>query len=369
MNASIERTAILFTHESYVKNLIKKSQRPYLQVLIDSSFLKHVRHPHQNGRNRSCATAKTTRSSPGTRIPTDRDPLLSVSCACSRRSAALLVRKSRIQMRENSALSNRDRTFLGYRSPKDRHLPSINKNCRRGWGWAMGAANPIRIDLASSPPCEAFRPRFIPPAGNRAPADQTSPLEYERPRSGSIIAFICAAALVGFATNLSMHLLNLRMQYLGVSGFGIGLSVAIQALGIIIAAPLTKHVISFAGVRQTLLIGALLSSVALVTFAFATDLFIWNAMRLMFATGLALLFTASESLVISRADATNRGRVVAWYATALATGTAAGPLLVTVVGIQGSAPLVWSSLLSFVTRLLRPFASRRSPSCPPSSSA
>ena len=209
----------------------------------------------------------------------------------------------------------------------------------------MGAANPIRIDLASSPPCEAFRPRFIQPAGNRAHADQASPFESERPRSGSIIAFICAAALVGFATNLSMHLLNLRMQHLGVSGFGIGLSVAIQAFGIIIAAPLTKHVISFAGVRQTLLIGALLSSIALITFAFATDLFVWNSMRLMFATGLALLFTASESLVISRADASNRGRVVAWYATALATGTAAGPLLVTVVGIQGPAPLVWSTLL------------------------
>ncbi len=72
-----------------MKNLIKKSQRPRLQALIDSSFLKHVRHPHQNGRNKSCAKAKYAiepdffrsaigSSSPGTRIPTDRDPFLSV---------------------------------------------------------------------------------------------------------------------------------------------------------------------------------------------------------------------------------------------------------------------------------------------------
>ena len=210
---------------------------------------------------------------------------------------------------------------------------------------AAAAANPIRIDLASSPPCEAFRPRFVQPAGSLTTVGQTSAFENERPRSGAIIAFIFAAALVGFATNMSMHLLNLRMQSFGASGLAIGLSVAIQALGIIIAAPLTKHVISFVGVRQTLLIGALLSSVALFTFAFVSDLFVWNSMRLIFGTGLAFLFTASESLVISHADANNRGRVVAWYATALATGTAAGPLLVTIIGIDGWSPLVWSTLL------------------------
>src|SRR5207245_2842967 len=98
----------------------------------------------------------------------------------------------------------------------------------------------------------------------------------------------------------------------GFSGSAIGLSVAIQALGIIIAAPLTKHVISFFGVRQTLWMSALLSSSALVAFNVVNDLLIWNSMRFIFATGLALLFTASESLIISHTDATNRGRVVGW---------------------------------------------------------
>src|SRR6266446_1795280 len=143
---------------------------------------------------------------------------------------------------------------------------------------AMGAANPIRIELAASPPCEAFRPRFVIEPGNRAFADQTSSVKDGRGNSAApIIAFILAAALVGFATNLSMHLLNLRMQYLGFSGLAIGLSVAIQALGIIVVAPLTKYVISSCGVRQTLMIGALLSSAALITFDLATNLFVWNS--------------------------------------------------------------------------------------------
>jgi len=211
----------------------------------------------------------------------------------------------------------------------------------------MAAANHARIELVSSPPCEAFRPRFgrSKSRGDRAIADRSAPdLNGRLGQPAIIVAFISAAALVGLATNLSMQLLNLRMQDMGVSGFGIGLSVAIQALGIIVAAPATKHVISLFGIRRTLLIGAMLSSATLIMFGLVVDLFIWNCMRLVFATGLGLLFTASESLIVSRANATNRGLVVGWYATALATGTTAGPLLVTVIGIQGAAPLLCGAL-------------------------
>jgi len=209
----------------------------------------------------------------------------------------------------------------------------------------MSTANQARIELAASPPCEAFRPRFIAKSGSRDGASARDSASDEAGGRSAIIAFILAAALVGFATNLSMHLLNLRMQHLGISGFWIGVSVAVQALGIILAAPVTKHVISRVGVRHTILLGALLSSTALLAFNLATGFLAWSLMRFIFATGLALLFTASESLIISRANAANRGRVVGWYATALATGTTAGPLLVTVVGIHGAAPLVWGALL------------------------
>jgi len=120
---------------------------------------------------------------------------------------------------------------------------------------------------------------------------------------------------------------------------------AIQALGIVFAAPLTKYAIGRYGVRQTLVAGSLLCTATLAAFSVVTDLFVWNALRFVFAGGLAFLFTTSESLIIARADGGNRGRVVAWYATALATGTSAGPLLITVIGIQGASPLLWGALI------------------------
>ena len=211
----------------------------------------------------------------------------------------------------------------------------------------MTTANLARIELASSPPCEQFRSRFPTrpkPQLVAAAPDTAAPAAAQSDRS-SIVAFISAAALVGFATNLSMHLLNLRMQSLGLSELSIGISVAIQALGIVVAAPFTKHVIARCGVRHTLIIGALICAVTLTAFGFVHQLFIWDGMRFVFAGGLALLFTSSESLVISRAGATNRGRLVGWYATALASGTTAGPLLIALIGVQGFSPLLWSALI------------------------
>jgi len=211
----------------------------------------------------------------------------------------------------------------------------------------MTTANLARIELASSPPCEQFRSRFPTrpqPEGIAAIPRAAAPAAARSDRS-SIVAFITAAALVGFATNLSMHLLNLRMQHLGLSELAIGVSVAIQALGIVVAAPFTKHVIARCGVRQTLIIGALICAATLTAFGFIHELFIWDGMRFIFAAGLALLFTSSESLVISRAGATNRGRLVGWYATALASGTTAGPLLIALIGVQGLTPLLWSALI------------------------
>jgi MFS family permease len=211
----------------------------------------------------------------------------------------------------------------------------------------MTTANLARIELASSPPCEQFRTRFpVRPQQERATgsARAATPAATLSDKS-SIVAFISAAALVGFATNLSMHLLNLRMQRLGLSELAIGVSVAIQALGIVVFAPFTKHVIARCGVRHTLIIGALVCAATLTAFGFVERLYVWDGMRFVFAAGLALLFTSSESLVISRAGATNRGRLVGWYATALASGTTAGPLLIVLIGVQGLTPLLWSALI------------------------
>jgi MFS family permease len=211
----------------------------------------------------------------------------------------------------------------------------------------MSAANHKRIEVAASPPCAEFRPRYYSKAVPEA--RQASPDDDRRARFTSLAVFISTAVLVAFATNLSMHLLNLRMHSLGISEFYIGLSVATQALGIVLVAPLAKHVIAALGIRQTFVLGAFVASSALVVFNFLSDPFLVAVLRLVFAIGLALLFVVSESLVITRTDANNRGRVIGWYATGLAVGTTAGPAFIAVTGVEGLTPLLWGAFFFWLT--------------------
>src|SRR5436853_4986794 len=124
----------------------------------------------------------------------------------------------------------------------------------------MTAANHKRIEVAASPPCAEFRPRDLSKAASAA---RQAP-DARRNQITSIVVFILTAVLVAFATNLSMHLLNLRMQSLGISEFYIGLSVAAQALGIVLVAPVAKHFISALGIRQTFVLGAFVASSVLI---------------------------------------------------------------------------------------------------------
>ena len=191
----------------------------------------------------------------------------------------------------------------------------------------------------------------IPLAGlcEPAPAEQVSPGGAAGHRFAPIVIFVLAAALVAFATNLSMHLLNLRMHRLGISEFHIGLSVAAQAFGIVLVAPLARYVISALGIRQTFVVGAFIASSALIVFSHVSEALLLSALRMFFATGVALLFVVSESLVITRTDAANRGHVIGWYATALGIGTTAGPAFITVTGVEGLEPLLWGAFFFWLT--------------------
>ena len=83
------------------------------------------------------------------------------------------------------------------------------------FGEAMNTANHKRIEVAASPPCAEFRPRYRPKVTSETQAASGRDARALTP----LIVFISTAVLVAFATNLSMHLLNLRMHSLGISEF------------------------------------------------------------------------------------------------------------------------------------------------------
>jgi MFS family permease len=98
-------------------------------------------------------------------------------------------------------------------------------------------------------------------------------------------------------------------------------------------------------------VGVLLTAGILIACNFIADFALLALARMLFAIGLALLFTLSESLVITCTTPENRGKVIGWYATSLAVGTAAGPALVALTGVMGSTPFFCGSALFVLTMI------------------
>ena len=93
---------------------------------------------------------------------------------------------------------------------------------------------------------------------------------------------VITAALIGLIASFSLHLVNLRMQNLGIAGSLISLSVAIQALAICISALVAKRIIANRGLRHTLPASAIISALALVGVFFSTDLVVLNILRVLY---------------------------------------------------------------------------------------
>jgi len=162
---------------------------------------------------------------------------------------------------------------------------------------------------------------------------------------GRMLFLIAASALIAFATNFSTHLLNLRMFSLGASQVEIGTSAAIQALGIMAAAPSVRWFTTRLGLKTTFVCATALTCATLLTCYFAEGFVEIATMRALFAVGLGLLFTLSETLVIGHTTPETRGKVVGIYATSLAVGTAAGPAFVALTGVNTVTPFLCGLVL------------------------
>ena len=64
----------------------------------------------------------------------------------------------------------------------------------------------------------------------------------------------------------------------------------------------------------------------------------WFLIRLIQGMSISTLFVLSEAWIVGSAGDQNRGKIVAIYSSVLSASFAAGPLLVSFIGIEGWLP-------------------------------
>jgi MFS family permease len=170
-------------------------------------------------------------------------------------------------------------------------------------------------------------------------------------RRQNLVAVTAAMAVTALIYGLSLPLLSLVMDARGVDSTLIGLSTAVQSVGIVLIAPFLPAHMRRSGLAVPMLGAILVSLVAFLLLPIFTSVGAWFVLRFVIGSAGGVLWVCGDTWVNEVADERIRGRVVSLYGVAVAGGFALGPLLLSVTGSDGFTPFLVSSSIMLLSAL------------------
>ena len=154
----------------------------------------------------------------------------------------------------------------------------------------------------------------------------------------SLAAHFTSSLSIGISIGGMVPLIALTLEHRGVDPVLIGVNSAMTSLGVLVAAPLVPTVIRRLGAAEGVIVGLLLTSVALLGLAFTEDIGLWLLLRFLMGVGIATQWVVSETWMQAIVPERRRGLVMSVYVTSIAAGFALGPVFLTLVGTDGVLP-------------------------------
>jgi MFS family permease len=161
----------------------------------------------------------------------------------------------------------------------------------------------------------------------------------------ALASAIAGITIVGTGLSLTMTLLALRLAGQGYSAHAIGLNPAAGAFAVLAGAAFVPAMARRIAIKPLLLLALLIGGLSLLSFSLTNDYWAWLAIRAVFSGALSVLFVTSEYWINAIAPPRHRGFVFGVYATSLAAGFAAGPLILGFAGTAGATPFVAATAL------------------------
>jgi MFS family permease len=167
-----------------------------------------------------------------------------------------------------------------------------------------------------------------------------------RERRWSLAAAIASVTVFGLSIGQAAPLLPLLLERRGVDVGLNGLNAGAGFVGVIIGPLLAPVLVQRFGVRDFLLACFGLDIGLFLAMKVFDSIPAWFVLR----TGLGLvgssIFTTGEAWINQLAGDAGRGRVIGIYAAALSAGFGAGPLILSVTGIEGWPPFLVNAAIS-----------------------
>ena len=190
-------------------------------------------------------------------------------------------------------------------------------------------------------------------------ADIENSDQHKASNFAGIVGAIACTTIFALSIGLSYPLLSFILEGLGHSEFEIGINAAMTPLGVLLASPFFPRIVNRFGSWQVAV--TCLSIVASVIFMMGLfkDYTAILVLRLVLGMADAGVFIISETWINQLADKRSRGRIIGFYVTALSAGFGAGPLTLSLTGVDGLTPFLMGTGFCSLAILLV-FAIRKS---------
>jgi MFS family permease len=181
-------------------------------------------------------------------------------------------------------------------------------------------------------------------------------------RRRNLVAVIVAMTMGSMTYGMSVPLMSLALDAQGVPSWLIGLSATAQAVAVLPIAPVVSHTVRRWGPARFLLLILFTTAVLYILLAAFPNVWAWFPLRFLLGAAGSAFWIVGEAWVNQVAAERSRGRVLSVNSMAVASGFAAGPLVLAQLGSQGWAPFLFLSGATLATMLPVAMALRIAPS-------
>ncbi len=161
----------------------------------------------------------------------------------------------------------------------------------------------------------------------------------------SLAAILASCISYGIGMGLTLPLLSLVLERMGVPGSVNGLNLATAGLASLVVTPFIPRAIARYGAANYLGASLVAAAFAMLAIYEAPSLWVWFPVRFVLSGALNGLFVVTEFWINRLADESNRGRYVAIYSVCMAGSFGVGPALLQFIGTRGIAPFAMGSLM------------------------
>lgn len=180
-------------------------------------------------------------------------------------------------------------------------------------------------------------------------------------RTRSLAAVLASILAVGITIGIATPLLSLLIEHAGHGAIMAGANAAVGTVAVVLVSPFVPRLVRAFGVLGSMYAGISISTVAILLFPMTDNLVLWFVFRFFLGAGMAVLWVVGETWMNAVASPNNRGLISGIYSTLLGVGFAAGPLVITGVGIDGPLPFMIGAVLVLVSALPLVLARRLAP--------